>query len=479
MGYTDLNWTSALDIAQLIRERELTPVEVMEQTLARIDEINPKLTAIVSLRPDLALAEAEALSVRLDRGEEVGPLAGVPIAVKDLEDAAGFPTTRGTSAFKDAPPATRDSLHTERLRAAGAIVVGKTNAPPMGAGVHSANDAFGVSRNPWNLALSPGGSSGGSAAAVAAGLVSMTTAGDGGGSTRIPAALCGAVGIKPTRGTIPSPSSGITDWVRHSSPSPMSRTVRETALHLDIVAGYDIRDPYSLPKGRDSYLSALDEHVHSIRPLRIVVSRSFGVASPSDEVLVGLEAAVAALESLGHEITDEELPLPAAERFTETTILRQAVLGLNRRIKVQQTVEEQLHTFEPWFQEVLQRGGSVSTSELTEYWAHRGALDRWARDVFSSFDLLLSPTTPTTAWPADGPDIERAVATRTIPVSFTSVFNDTGNPAIQVPVGLGSSGMPVGVQLAARHHADAQLLAVASQLEALMPMPHPPRTAAQ
>jgi Asp-tRNA(Asn)/Glu-tRNA(Gln) amidotransferase A subunit family amidase len=446
---TDLAFLPLTDLAALVRDRSLSPVELVQHTLDRIARGNPTLNALVSVDPELALRDAAALAERIAHGEDPGPLAGIPLAVKDLEDARGFPTSRGTSAFRDSPAAAADSVHVARLRAAGAVVVAKTNTPPLGAAVHTANDAFGISRNPWNPDLSPGGSSGGSAAAVAAGLVPFATAGDGGGSTRIPAALCGIVGIKPTRGRIPQPSGAVPNWAHNTCATPMTRTVRDAALHLDVAAGHHPRDPFSLPAPATSYQDAL---ATPLPRLRIAVNPTLGVAEPQPALRQALETAADLLARLGHEIVEDHTARPDAADFADALLLRQQVLAHRRYQTLADTFAARADAFEPWLAAAVERGRAVTTEELTRYWHHRGRVDAWAAGLFDHCDLLLTPTTPTTAWPAEGPDTLAMFRDRTLPVAFTAAFNDTGNPAVSVPVGLSPEGLPCAVQLVGPHH---------------------------
>ncbi|MFI5662455.1 amidase [Streptomyces sp. NPDC051684] len=399
---------------------------------------------------------------RLARGEEVGPLAGLPVLVKDLEDAAGFPTSRGTSGFRDAPPAARDSVHVARLRAAGALIIGKTNTPPVGAAIHTANDAFGITRNPWNPERSPGGSSGGAAAAVAAGLVALGTASDGGGSTRIPAALCGLPGLKPSRGRIPQGPLRRPNWPQNSCPSGMARTVRDTALHLDVTAGHHPCDPFSLPATTGSYLTALDTPLPA---LRVGVLTTLGVARPRPEMLDALERVAALLRGEGHAVREEDAALPDAESYPRPFQLRQKLLAYNRYLGLVDELAARRDDFEPWFARLLDDGSKLTPEEAAAHWAHRSRLDQWTADLFTRYDLLLLPTVPTTAWPAEGPDTLKAVREGTLPIAFTSVFNDTGHPAMSVPAGLAPDGLPCSVQLVAPHHREDRLLAAARLVE--------------
>ncbi|MVU77242.1 amidase [Nocardia sp. ET3-3] len=459
---TDLAFTSATELTELIRSRRLSPTELMQHTLDRIDELNGEINAIVSLDHDAAIAAAEICANRIARGDEIGPLAGIPVVVKDLEHAAGFPTSFGTSGFRDAPARTSDSTHVSRLRAAGAIVIGKTNTPPLGSAIHTANDLFGITRNPWDLERSPGGSSGGSAAAVAAGMVPLATASDGGGSTRIPAALCGIIGLKPTRGRIPEGPSTMHGWARHSCATPMARTVRDTALHLDVAAGFHASDPFSLPDPGVSYRALLDE---PLRPLRIAVNPTLGVADPEPTLRVALDTAAEILHAAGHDVIHDTSKLPGADDYAEHLRARQHVLAFVRLTRLESEFDQRPGDLEPGFAAQLDQARGTDVAQFAAYWRHRAQLDAWAARVFDTCDLLLTPTTPTTAWPATGPDLATALRTRTLPIAYTSVFNDTGNPAITVPISLSPQGLPVGVQLVGPHHRDGQVLRAAYSIE--------------
>ncbi|WP_432082742.1 amidase [Streptomyces sp. WAC 04229] len=459
---TDPTYASATELLALIRSGALSPRELIEHTLQRIDTVNPALGAVVAIDPERSRAEADALTEQLARGEDPGPLAGLPVLVKDLEDAAGFPTTRGTSGFRHAPPAPHDGTHVARLRAAGALIIGKTNTPPVGAAVHTANDAFGVTRNPFHLDRSPGGSSGGAAAAVAAGLVALATAGDGGGSTRIPAALCGLPGLKPSRGRIPQGPARIPNWPQNTCLSGMARTIHDTALHLDVAAGHHPSDPYSLPAPTHSYRAALDQ---PLLPLRVGLLTTLGVANPHPEMLDALHRVAELLRAEGHAVREDSAVLPGADAYPRPFQLRQKLLAYNRYLALADELATRQADFEPWFAQLLHDGSSLTAEEAAAHWAHRAHLDQWTAELFERYDLLLLPTVPTTAWPAEGPDTLTAVQERTLPIAFTSVFNDTGHPAITVPAGLAPDGLPCSVQLVAPHHREDRLLAAARLVE--------------
>ncbi|MEV5018048.1 amidase [Streptomyces sp. NPDC053780] len=459
---TDLTYASATELVALVKDGALSPRELTDHTLERIAAVDPALNSVVALDPGRARAEADALADRLAHGAETGPLAGLPVLVKDLEDAAGFPTSRGTSGFRAAPPATRDSVHVARLRAAGALIIGKTNTPPVGAAVHTANDAYGITRNPWNLDRSPGGSSGGAAAAVAAGIVALATAGDGGGSTRIPAALCGLPGLKPSRGRIPQGPSRMPNWPQNTCLSGMARTVRDTALHLDVASGHHPCDPFSLPAPTGSYLTALDAPLPA---LRVGVLTTLGVARPCPETVAAVERVAALLRGEGHAVRADDAVLPDAETYPRPFQLRQKLLAYHRYLGLADELGARRDDFEPWFARLLDDGSGLTPEEAAAHWSHRSRLDQWTADLFDRYDLLLLPTVPATAWPAEGPDTLKAVREGTLPIAFTSVFNDTGHPAMTVPAGLAPDGLPCSVQLVAPHHREDRLLAAARLVE--------------
>jgi len=262
------------DIAESVRRGELKATEVLDECLAAIDRLNPGLNAFVHIDAELARRTSEDVDRRLAEGEDPGPLAGVPIGVKDLEDCAGMPTSHGSLLYKGRPPVAADSMHLARLRAAGAVPVGKTAAPEFGAVAFTSTPAWGTTRNPWNRERTPGGSSGGSAAAVAAGMVPGATASDGGGSTRIPGAFSGLPGFKPSFGRIPHPPSIASQTTCYGF---LATAVGDVARHLDVAAGPDDRDRTSLPAPSVNYEMAIEQL--DVRGLRVAWSVDLGFAT--------------------------------------------------------------------------------------------------------------------------------------------------------------------------------------------------------
>lgn len=261
------------------------------------------------------------------------------------------------------------------------------------------------------------------------------------------------------------------NWPQHACLSGMARTVRDTALHLDVAAGHHPADPFSLPAPGISYREAVD--APGLK-LRVGVLRTLGIAAPHPEVLHALERTAGVLREAGHDVRDDGSALPGAKDFPAPFQLRQQVLACNRLLGVLDDFAARRGDFEPWFADILDAGRTLTFDDSAAYWAHRSRLDQWTAALFEQYDLLLMPTVPTAAWPAKGPDITVAVRERSLPISYTSVFNDTGHPAIGVPAGLSPDGLPCAVQLIAPHHRDDLVLRAAQEIETAHSPLHPP-----
>jgi aspartyl-tRNA(Asn)/glutamyl-tRNA(Gln) amidotransferase subunit A len=439
----NLHWKPAWELAAMIRRRELKPSELMAATIARVEAVNPKLTAFVALRPEQALAEARALDEKIARREELGPLAGLPFGVKDLENAAGLPTTFGSKPFRGHMPE-GDSVQVARLKAAGAVVLGKTNAPEFGYTGFTKNLLFGVTRNPWNLERTPGGSSGGSSAAIAAGLVPLATGSDGGGSIRIPACYVGCFGLKPTKGRIPLEASlGMQGWNDTSVLGPLTRTVRDAAMCMDAAVGYHAADPDSLPHPGISYQAVLERLP---KKLKIAFHPNFGELVQSD-VAREVEKAVAVFKEMGHEVVEIDDPIVDTARDWQR-------LGATQSYAL---LHEMFETHRGDFGRAF-LSGTETAAHIT--WKHYGAVYRrrhqfneWCRKIFERYDLLLTPTLPTEAFPAAGPPPSeingKPLRDIMCAVVFTYPFNLSGHPAASVRAGLTDSGLPCGLQIVA------------------------------
>jgi aspartyl-tRNA(Asn)/glutamyl-tRNA(Gln) amidotransferase subunit A len=440
----DFRHTTVADLAAEVSSRALSAREVVTAAVERIEALDPEIGAFVAVDGDAAVAEAESVDARLAAGEDVGPLAGVPVAVKDLEDAAGFTTSRGCVQFADDPPATEDSALVERLRAAGCVVVGKTNTPELGWTGDTYNPTFGATRNPWALDRSPGGSSGGSAAAVAAGMVPLATGSDGGGSIRIPSAATGLTGLKPSLGRVPSGGASPPDWPGLSTRGPMVRRARDLALVLDAVVGPDASDLSSLPLPESSWSRSLVD-VHP--PRRVAWSPTLGYGRT---------------DGLGTEVEQVD-DVFAADPFGDWLSLV-GVFHLR-------TLEPARADPEAW------AGVTPGLADLVDF-ADAGvsavrfvqALDACHRlnvelvDLFHRVPLLLTPTVAGQLPPSEGqgtidgePELNW--------VQYTYPFNMTRSPAGSVCAGFTSDGLPVGLQVVGPQHADVAVLRALTLLE--------------
>jgi aspartyl-tRNA(Asn)/glutamyl-tRNA(Gln) amidotransferase subunit A len=460
----DLAFSPAHVLAAAVRERALSPVELLRATLERIERLNPVLNAFVALRGEAALAEAEALEARIARGEDPGPLAGVPFGVKDEEDLAGLPTTRGSIPFRDRV-ASRDSTQVARLRRAGAIPVGKTNMPEFGYTAFTKNRLFGVTRNPWDLSRTPGGSSGGSAAAVAGGLVPFATGFDGGGSVRIPASYTGLFGLKPTFGRISRGPFEFRDWIDTICPGPLVRSVADAALYLDAVAGVDPHDPDSLPRPARPYAEGLEEVPAG---LRIAYSGTLGYARVAPDVRREVEASAAALgATLGRPV--DALP----DRLTDVGHAWAILNCFERRAWLAALIEPHRQDWERGFLGGLDLAAHLTAAEIGHAQGERLRLLEEVNAIFARYDLLLTPTLPTVAFAARGPLPAGAdgadFASPIHAVAFTYPFNMTGHPAATVRAGFSDDGLPVGLQMVAERGREDLLLHVARAWERARP----------
>ena len=459
---SDLLFRPLTEIVDRLASRQLSAVELMEETLSRIDATHEKLNAFVALRErDELLADARASQARIERGE-MRPLEGVPLGVKDLEHVAGLPTSEGSVPFKDQMPK-EDSVQVARLAAAGAIVVGKTNAPEFGSTAITKNLLFGVTRNPWNLEHTPGGSSGGSSAAIAGGVVSLATASDGGGSIRLPASFTGCFGLKPSFGRIPHEGKGM--WIMDDTAvvGPLTRTVADAALHLDAVVGPHPYDPNSLPHPAISYRDVLDDLPQG---LRVGFSSDLGFAVVQSDVAEVAYDAARVFEELGHRF--EEISSDLSEMGRDWGIVGAFEL-LGKLAPLLPEREED-------FGRAFLQGVKIGRKMTPELWAdtkrRREALNRWCADIFERYDLLLTPTVPYDPPPAKGPfpaETEGRKQSGASVASFTIPFNLSWHPAATVRAGFSRAGLPVGLQIVAPRHRDDLVLQAARAFEKVRP----------
>ena len=458
---------SAKKLAKLIRSKAISPVELMEETLERIEAINPKLNAFVTLRPEQAMEEAKRLGDQVAKGENPGSLAGIPIGVKDLEDMEGMVTSYGSIPFKD-NVVHRDSVQVARLRKAGAIVVGKTNTPEFGFTGFTKNRLYGVTRNPWNLERTPGGSSGGSAAAVAAGMVSLATGSDAGGSIRIPACYSGCFGMKPSFGRIPFGPADLLPMTGTWTLGPLSRTVSDAALYLDCTAGYHPADPASLPMPGISYQKSLEQIPSG---LKIAYSPTLGYARVQQEVADLVAQAVETFEEMGHHVEIWEGPFPEVSNPWAALMNSELYAMLHKYFD---RIREDLGRTLAFS---LDQARALSMDDLIESQKARTRLNRVLWELFEQFDLLLTPTMPTEPFGAKGPppsEIDGYPISLLGAVAFTYPFNLSGHPAATVPAGFTEAGLPAGLQIVGPRHRDDLVLQVAKAYERSHPWDYPP-----
>jgi len=459
-----LHTCTAIEIGDAVRRRALRATDVVAHHLDRIRRLDAPIGAFVHLDVEGATAAAAAVDARVARGEDPGPLAGVPIGVKELEDVAGWPHPRGSKVLADRVAATT-STQVTRLRRAGAIPVGLTASPEMGAASYTASLLHGVCRNPWNPALTPGGSSGGSAAAVALGLVPLATGSDSGGSLRIPAAYCGLVGFKGTYGRIPRGPLyvGLPNVRNYGA---LARTVADVARFLDCVVGADERDPLSLPHPGFSYEHRLgDEPIGGLR-VAWTEDLGFGACAPEMARLVrDAASALARGTGLCEIACDVRLPDPG-EAWP-------ALLAPDLHTLYAPFLPERAAEVHPVLVFMLGMTERLGVHDLARAGSARDALVQRLADVFEDVDLLLLPTTAVPAFAAEGP-MPTEVNGRSIApiatVAQTYVFNLSGHPAVSVPVGM-LGGAPVGLQIVGRRHEDLRVLAAAAACERLRPWP--------
>jgi aspartyl-tRNA(Asn)/glutamyl-tRNA(Gln) amidotransferase subunit A len=468
---------NALTIAALVRARDVSAVETIEAALGAIDTLDSHLHAFCTPAPEQARAAARDLDARMARGEPVGPLAGVPVAIKDLILTRGLRTTFGSRLYAEFVP-DNDDVAVERLKTADAIVIGKTNAAEFGYGGFGHNPLFPTTCNPWNTALTPGGSSAGSAAAVAAGICPIALGSDGGGSVRLPAAFTGLLGIKPTMGRVPvwpgcrdETLPGVSGWESIEHYGPISRTVADAALFLAITAGPDMRDRWSLPDEGVGWMSAADAPLP--KGLRIAYCPRWA-GGPVDPDVDAIVAAAASRfgRDLGAEVDEVPAPLGDLIEMDRALIALETDLTGLRRL-----AGGRKDALSPALRALLRRPWTAEqfTDAIT---ARKAAVNAMAR-FMTRYDLILTPTTPLPAFPIDraGPGEIAGIPVEDdawTPALYPA--NLTGQPAASVPAGWTPDGLPVGLQIMGHRLADRLVITAAAAFERLQPWAdrHPP-----
>ena len=466
----ELAFASATNLRQLIDAKEVSIVELTELFYQRIQDLDPQLNAYLTLCQDDALQQARLAQDAVNQGQPVGPLHGIPISIKDLELTRGLRSTMGSAVFKDRVPDI-DSAVVERVRRAGAIILGKTNTPEFGQSGTTENELGEPCRNPWNTERTPGGSSGGAGAALAAGLCTLATGSDGGGSIRIPASFSGVFGIKPSQGRVPryggygQPASN-----QFSQSGPMSRTVADTALLLQVLAGHDPRDVTSLRETPDDYSANLNSGVQG---WRIAWSSDLGYAGVDPEVVQVTSQAAQVFTELGASVEETNLtledPFPAFfDLFATGTYTSYSQL-------LEQNSSELTH----YVRSTLEYAATLTAADFSRALLRVDQLRRQMELFFDDYDLLLTPTMAVPAFPiGQRPSVIGGKEVNPFwgYLPFTFPINMTGQTASSVPCGFSSDGMPIGLHIVGPKGSEAQVLQASAAFEQVHPwiQHHPP-----
>jgi aspartyl-tRNA(Asn)/glutamyl-tRNA(Gln) amidotransferase subunit A len=461
----DLWKISGLQLARMISSKKVKPSEVMGAILARIEKVNPKLNAYCTLAQESAMAEARAADRKVTRAKSLGPLFGVPVSIKDLIFTKGLRTTFGSRMHENFIP-DQDEVVVERLKAAGAIVLGKTTSCEFGYKSVTDSPLWGITRNPWNLEMTPAGSSGGAAAAVASGMGPLAVGSDGGGSIRAPASFCGIFGLKPSRGRIPLypllPGWETLDR-RLAHLGPLTRTVADAALMMEVMAGPDDRDPLSLPGGRVAFRRELKK---GIRGLKIAWSLDLGYAVVDERVKAAVESAVKAFAELGAklEIASPDFP-PMHDAF-------QLIFAAGCAGSIGDRLEEWKDRLDRGLVRLTEIGLKASAADYIRATNRSHILWEKMQAFFEKYDLLLTPTLSVPPFPV-GIDWPREIAGQKVHplnyLAFTYPFNLTGQPAASVPCGWTDDGLPIGLQIVGKRFADVAVLRAAAAFEEARP----------
>jgi aspartyl-tRNA(Asn)/glutamyl-tRNA(Gln) amidotransferase subunit A len=449
---------TVIELATQVQAGELSARDLTAHALATIERLNPELNAFCAIGGERAMADASAIDERIAAGEQIGPLAGIPIGVKDLEDAAGFVTTHGSALHVGDPAVSVDSLHVARLKGAGCVVVGKTNTPEYGFKAVTDNLTFGATRNPWNPEHSPGGSSGGSAAAIASGMVPLATGTDGGGSIRIPGSLCGLSTIKTSQGRVPIGGATPPGAGPLSVRGPMTRRIRDAALALDACVGPDPSDLSSFPGLHDPWHPQLDEVGP---PERVVYSPTLGFATVDTEVAAAVHAAVERLADAGTEVVE------VAEVFDVDPVLPWFHLWCATRARSlgHHLDTPQWELIDPELRTLVEFGLQLSAVDIVRALDACHAVNQQLEtQAFVHAPLLLCPTVAGHAprighqGTVDGTETQSWVA-------FTPFINLSRNPAGSVNCGFTRSGLPIGLQVIGRQRDDLGVLMALASVE--------------
>ena len=464
----DLAFQPAHRLADLIRRKELSPVELTEFALSRTERLNPRLNAFITVAADMAMDAAREAEAAVTRGDPLGPLHGVPTSIKDLEAVKGVRITYGSLLHID-DVAESDAMCTERIRAAGAIIIGKTNTPEFGASGTTENRIGEPCRNPWNTERTPGGSSGGAAASVAAGITPIAQGSDGGGSVRIPSSFSGVYGIKATQGRVPRRHAGPLSWhpLNNSSVGPMARDVRDAATLLRALSGpAPDAEPGTIETEPPDFEASVGRGVDG---LRIAWSPDFGGVPVDPEIVEICGRAAGTFEQMGAAVEQTEYrpddPDAVHDSFRTFSNVRSYILHRDALDRADLLTD--------YVRAAYEHGRDTTAEQFFAALADLNRFRAYTREFFTRYDLLLSPTLAVAAFPID--HTPKTIGGRTIADTgsgfnpFCYPFNATGNPAASIPCGFTAEGMPVGLQIAAPHEDEETIIAASAAFEEAQP----------
>lgn len=454
----DILHSSIAQLAERIRKGEISPVELIETTFQAIDQYEPQLNAFITLYREESLKSAKQAEGEIGRGVDRGPLHGLPITLKDLIDVAGTRTTCGSKLFSEGV-AQSDATVVSRLKGAGAILIGKTNLHECAFGVTTENPHFGATANPWDTSRIPGGSSGGSAAAVVAGFCAGALGSDTGGSIRIPSALCGNAGLKPTYGRVSV--HGVIELAQSlDSVGPMCRYVHDVALMMNVLAGYDPRDVHSENHPVPDYTEGLSQPING---LRAGIPRQHFFENLHPEVEGAVHEAIKVLNGLGVEIDEIDLPSVKAGHDATLTILMAEASHFHR-----ERLASHREDYGADVRELLEAGQTLSASDYVKAVRAREIANREFARAFERVEVVLTPTVPIPAPLRSGDDLSAGSESNRIRPRLTQntrLFNLLGTPSISVPCGFTQDGLPIGLQISGRWWSEKTLMQVAYAYE--------------
>lgn len=463
MNDKNLVFLPAHELRTLIATKQVSPVEVTELYLQRIEQLDSQLNSYLTVTADLALATAREAEKAVMEGKSLGPLHGIPISIKDLEVTRGIRSTMGSLIFKDTVPE-QDSLVVERVRQAGAIILGKTNTPEFGLLGTTENRLGDACRNPWNRERTTGGSSGGAGAAIAAGLCSLATGSDGGGSIRIPSSFCGIYGIKPSQGRVPRYGGlGRPTIGQFSQSGPMTRSVRDAAILLQVLAGPDSRDPTCLQTPPPDFVAALDQ---GVKNLRIGWSPDFGYAAVDPEVVEVTSKAVRVFEELGCHVEDAKITLhePFPPFWT--------IFSANAYAAYGHLLEKQGDQLTDYARHCIEHGSRVSGADYARALLAIEQLRGQFTPLMQRYDLLVTPTMAVPAFPIG--QQPKTIAGREVDsfwgfLPFTFPINAIGYTAASIPCGFSAEGLPIGLHIIGRSGKEATVFSASAAFEEARP----------